>query len=179
LLLALLGADVIGIDLNQKLIDLCNKRKTFYRKYCSGMKIEFAQRNVFEYDFSKHAPIDCIYSLFAFNLMRPTHKLLERITPFLSNQGKIHIIDTNTSSIYNKIIKSRRRPDILNPSRMQMVFENAGYKTVLNESDCMVPPFLFNSNYLQKTAIKVEKIIKALNVHRYFGVSYTIIAQKI
>jgi len=45
LLFAMLGAKVIGIEMDADLVGICNKRKEFYERYAGDLKAEFYQAN--------------------------------------------------------------------------------------------------------------------------------------
>lgn len=67
LLFAMLGAKVIGIEMNTDLVGICNKRKHFYERHVSALSAEFYQANTFEFPFEKYVPVNAFFSLFAFN----------------------------------------------------------------------------------------------------------------
>ena len=178
LLFAMLGAKVIGIEMDADLVGICNKRKQFYERHVGELNAEFYQANTFEFPFEKHAPVDAFFSLFAFNLMKPTNRLLGRMVPALKKGGKIVIIDGNTDNLYSYIIPSRRRLGVLSPSMMKKEMERLGCRVVSLKTHCGIPPFIFRSAITRDIFIRMENIIKSLGLHRFFGVSYTIVAEK-
>lgn len=179
LLFAILGAQAIGVELDVDLVEICNKRKRFYERYVGDLKAEFYQANTFDFPFEEHAPVDSFFSLFAFNLMKPADLLLARVIPTLKKGGRIMIIDGNVDNIYSYIIPSRRRPGVLSPLRMKMELERLGCRVVKLETHCAVPPFIFRNAITRDMAFKVEDFIRVTGLHRFFGVSYTIVAEKI
>ena len=178
LLFAMLGAQVVGVEMNADLVGICNKRKRFYEKHVGGLNAEFYQANTFEFPFEEHAPVDAFFSLFAFNLMKPADTLLGRMIPVLKKGGQIMIIDGNVDNLYSHIIPSRRRPWVLSPSMMKKEMEMLGCRVVKLETHCGIPPFIFRSAITRGMFLKIENIIKYLGLHRFFGVSYTIVAEK-
>ena len=178
LLFAMLGAKVIGIEMDADLVGICNKRKQFYERHVGNLNAEFFQANTFQFPFEEHAPIDAFFSLFAFNLMKPANFLLGRMIPALKKGGQIMIIDGNVDNLYSHIIPSRRRPGVLSPSMMKKEMEQLGCRVVSLEPHCDVPPFVFRSTIVQGMFLKLENIIKCLGLNRFFGVSYTIVAEK-
>lgn len=178
LLFAMLGANVIGIEMDADLVGICNKRKEFYKKHGKDLKAEFYQANTFEFPFEEHAPVDAFFSLFAFNLMKPAHLLLGRMIPALKKGGQIIIIDGNVNNLYSHIVPSRRRPGVLSPSMMKKEMAQLGCRVVSLKTNCAIPPFVFRSTIAQGIFLKLENIIKCLGLHRFFGVSYTIVAEK-
>lgn len=179
LLFSFLGAEVIGIELDNTLFNVCNKRKKFYENIKQDIKVDFYNANTFDFPYSDHAPVDAFFSLFAFNLMKPCDVLLERIIPALKDGGKVVIIDGNNQNIYSKIIPSFRRPGVLSPKMMKDKFEKLDCGVSSLETNCAIPPFIFyHAPIIKNIAIKFEKILKGIKLHRYFGVSYMIIAEK-
>jgi len=178
LLFAMLGAKVIGIEMDADLVGICNKRKEFYERYAGDLKAEFYQANTFEFPFEEHAPVDAFFSLFAFNLMKPADLLLGRIISALKKGGKIMIIDGNVDNLYSHIIPTRRRSGVLSPLIMKKEMERQGCKVVKLETHCGIPPFIFRSPITRDVFLKMENIIKYSRLHKFFGVSYTIVAEK-
>lgn len=178
LLFSMLGAKVIGIEMDADLVGICNKRKEFYERHAGVLKAEFYQANTFEFPFEEHAPADAFFSLFAFNLMKPADRLLGRMIPALKKGGKIMIIDGNADNLYSHIITSRRRPGVLSPSMMKKEMERLGCRVVSLKTHCSIPPFVFRSAITRGLFLRIEDIIKSSGLHRFFGVSYTIVAEK-
>lgn len=178
LLFAILGAHSIGVEMDDDLVGICNKRKQFYEKHSRDLNVEFYQANTFEFPFEDHAPVDAFFSLFAFNLMKPADLLLGRIIPALKKGGQIIIIDGNVNNLYSHIVPSRRRPGVLSPAMMKKEMAQLGCRVVSLKTHCAIPPFVFTSTIAQGMFLKLENIIKCLGLHRFFGVSYTIVAEK-
>ena len=178
LLFAMLGARVIGVEMDADLVGICNKRKQFYEKQVGDLNAEFYQADTFEFPFEKHAPVDAFFSLFAFNLMKPADILLGLIIPALKRGGQIMLIDGNVDNLYSYIIPSRRRPGVLRPPIMKKKMERLGCRVVKLGTNCGVPPFVFKNRMTQKLFSKIENIIKDLGLHRFFGISYTIVGRK-
>lgn len=179
LLFAFLGAEVIGIDLNPDLIQMCIKRKEFYERYFKPIKVDFYQGNSINFTFEAYAPVDVFFSLFAFNLMKPPDVLLSRLISPLKHGGIIIIIDGNSISLYNCLIPSRRRAGIFSPAMIKKRLEALGCKVLLTETHCVIPPFIFRISGLRKAALKIEDGMRFLSLHKFFGVSFTMVAKKI
>lgn len=179
LLFAFLGASVIGIELNRKLVDICQKRKGFYERHIGSINANFYEGNTLEFSYESHAPVDAFFSLFAFNLMKPSDDLLGRMIPSLKREGRIIIIDGNQSSFYNRLIPSRRKPGVLNPIVMKNKLKELGCRILAVETHCAIPPFIFRIPGIIGIALRIENVIKAIHLHRFFGVSYTVVAEKI
>lgn len=178
LLFAMLGAKVIGIEMDADLVGICNKRKQFYERHVGDLNAEFYQANTFEFPFEEYAPVDAFFSLFAFNLMKPADALLARLIPSLKQGAKLVVIDGNCNSLYSRVIPSRRRAGVLSPSIMKKEMERLGCRVVKLETHCGIPPFVFRNAITRSMFLKIENILKYLGLHRFFGVSYTIVAEK-
>lgn len=178
LLFALLGARTVGVELDPDLVGICNKRKDFYMNLVDNLYAEFYQADTFAFDFEEHSPVDAFFSLFAFNLMKPSDTLLARLTSSLRIGGKIVIVDGNQNSIYSRMIPSRRRPGVFTPSRMRKELEGLGFKVVELKTHCAIPPIVFNHTTIRKLALMAEKFIRFLGMQRLLNVSYTIVAEK-
>ena len=122
--------------------------------------------------------MDAFFSLFAFNLMKPADTLLGRMIPVLKKGGQIMIIDGNVDNLYSHIIPSRRRPWVLSPSMMKKEMERLGCRVISIETHCAIPPIAFNSMIIRNFSLMVENLIRFSGLHRFFGVSYTIVAEK-
>ncbi len=179
LLFAMLGASVIGIDMDADLIGICNKQKEFYKKNGVTLDAKFYHTNTFEFPFEEHAPVDAFFSLFAFNLMKPSDVLLARMIPSLKHGGKIIIIDGNCNSLYNRLIPSRRRSGVLSPVAMKQELERLGCRVLNIKTHCALPPFVFRFKVLKDIAINIEQNLKSSSFHKFLGVSYMIVAERV
>lgn len=179
LLFSLLGAEVIGVDLDADLIALCNKRAAFYRDRGCAVDARFYSGDSLAFDFDAHAPVDAVFSLFAFNLMKPCDVLLCRMVPALKPSGKIVIIDGNAGNLYARLVPSRRRPGVLTPERMQEALEALGCAVLHMETHCCLPPFLVNHSIAGRIAVGIEQRIKEMNIYKHLGVSYTVVGERV
>jgi len=179
LFFALLGAEVIGMDCDAGLIEICNKRKTFYEVYRGPINARFLCADTLTFDFNQHAPIDFFFSLFAFNLMKPCGLLLDHMVPALQNSGKIIIMDGNSSSFYALLAPSRKRPGVISPSAMKEKLNALGCRVQVLETHCAIPSFIIRNPIGGRIAMGIEGVIKALGIHRFFGISYTVVAERI
>ena len=179
LLFAMLGAQVIGIEMNADLVGICNKRKRFYENYFGNINAKFYQGNTFDFPFEEHPHVDGYFSLFAFNLMIPAYLLLARMIPSLKNGGKIMIIDGNSNNFYSWIIPSRRRLGVFSPLMMRKELENSGCRISKMETHCAIPPFIFGSAIARSFSLRIENIVRFSGLHRFFAVSYSVVPEKI
>jgi SAM-dependent methyltransferase len=176
LLFSLLGARVIGIEMNEKLINICNKRKRYYEQFVGELQLEYVHSSTFDYPYAEGNTIDAYYSLFAFNLMKPTADLLDILIPSLNDGGQFIVIDGNAGNIYSKILPSRRRPGVLTPSQLADELQTRGCKIDMLFTQCAIPQIVFKNRFFVLVFKAAEKMLKILNLHRYFGASYSICA---
>ena len=175
ILFGMLGAKVVGIDVDSALIDACRKKLEFYRGRDGEMDVTFHNTSVFDFDYTSLDPIDGIHSLFAFNLMQPSSKLLALAASALKPGGRIVISDGNRSSIVNRLF---RRRSVLTPSQMRRELALNGCETVSTEYNCVLPPVATRIAPVFAAGRGVESVLSALRVTRWLGVSYTIVAEK-
>jgi SAM-dependent methyltransferase len=174
-LFGLLGARVIGIDLEPILINACRKRQAFYEAEFGPLDIRFYVADAFKFDYGQVAPIDGIYSLFAFNTMQPSRELLARVIPALKPKGKIVISDGNMYSLYNRLFRPR---PALTPGEMQLTLSAARCEVIFLEFHCMIPPAVARVRPVFDLGVKLERILDRLGLKRWLGVSYTIVAER-
>lgn len=177
LLFALLGARVIGVDITPAAIQLCQRRQALYESQFGSLEIKFHCANVFEFPLASLAPVDGIYSLFAFNMMHPARPLLTQLLSTLRSGGRFMISDGNQSSFFSMLF--RKRPGVLTPSEMREECKRQGCRVLYLEADCVIPPFITRYPWLFQLALKAEVALKNLKMMHRFGLSYTIVAEKV
>lgn len=175
ILLGLLGARVVGIDLDADLINACRKRQSFYEESFGKLDIRFHATDVFGFDYEDLAPFDGIYSLFAFNLMQPSRDLLPRLVQALRPGGNLVVSDGNRSAVVNALF---RRRSVLKPQEMAVQLSTLGCKVISLDYDCAIPPGLVKNKHIFPLALKGENALHAMGLMRWMGVSYTVIAEK-
>jgi len=176
ILFALLGAKVVGIDLEADLISACEKRRAFYERHFGSLDLLFCRANAFEFQYSRVGPVDGIYSLFAFNTMQPSAKLLARVLPALKPGGKLVVSDGNRQSLYNRLFRPRR---VLTPHQMESELIANGCRVVETLFDCVVPPAACRIRPAFQVGLKLEGLLKRVGVMPWLGVSYTIVAERL
>ena len=143
LLFALLGARVISLDMDDVALDILRLRHNFYEKATNRslhMKIE--QADVLTYDYAKIAPLDAVYSLFAFNMMQPNKNLIARIAPYMSQKSKIAVLDGNRSFWVSRYFHWRRR-NTLSPEEFENEIKQYGFSISDHYGGVVFPPFLW------------------------------------
>ena len=179
ILFSLLGASVIGLELDNNCVDICLKRKEYYQSMVGHLDLSFVNANTCSFPYKENGPFDGIYSLFAFNLMQPTDVLLKRVLKSLNINGKIFITDGNKDSIYNRMILSRRRKNIWSPRDIKRFLEKNNMIIEEIRTQAAIAPYLINKVNLPLLWTNIENFMHFINLHRFFGVSYTLKAMRI
>lgn len=172
LLFALLGAEVIGVDLDGAALDVFRQRKAFYEKHAArALDISIRQGNAFELDFSTLGPLQGVYSLFAFNLMQPTSGLLGLLRPHMAETGVMVIQDGNRKHFYNRVF---RRRAVASRDELRAALHRIGFNDVLHIGGYAIPPPFWR--FLPTDVL--EPIDRYLASHEPLAVSYLHIARK-
>ena len=177
LMLSMAGFDVIGIDLSDELIALCNKRKHYYQSYCPELSAQFIAADAFRFDIDAIAPLDAIYSLFAFNLMKPAAELIERLSLSMRPGGIFMISDGNVGSVWN-MLPSRRRHGVAEPDTMARLLKKNNFSIRQLVTHCMLPPTLFTNPFIERLGKLVESNVSGFDFYKHLCASYTVVAQK-
>ncbi len=144
LFLAAKGARVIALDSDPRALSVLEKRRRFYeRKLGRTLDLTVCCVNVFDFDFEAVAPIQGLFSLFAFNLMQPTGQLLKLIEPHLDLTARVAIVDGNNRSWLVRLIPSRRRK-ICSPPELRKEFESRGFAVQEHCGGIVFPPLTWN-----------------------------------
>ena len=143
ILFALLGAEVLAIDMDGLSLGILEKRMAFYESLTNKkLKITILNSNVFDIDFMKYEEFDSIYSLFSFNMMQPTSKLLPWLVGSLKENSQIIIQDGNKNNWYNRLFRKR---NILSKNELQNVARDLGFTTINSVAGYVMPPFLWKA----------------------------------
>ncbi len=177
LLFGLLGAHVVALDRDPVLVSACRRRQRFYEARYGKLDVRFSLADVFEFDVQgeasaqgyhdtsgKREPFDGIYSLFAFNLMQPTTELLARLAPLLAPGGRFVISDGNRDGLYNRVFRPRH---VLSPAQVKQSLLR--HWTTLR---------LATERFHSPLPEWVMSFADRLGVSRWFGQSYTLVAER-
>jgi len=143
LLLAIGGAKVVGLDMDTMALGIFRKRKVFYEGLLGKpLDIEIIDRNVFDLDFSRFKPIRGIYSMFAFNMMQPSGRLLDQLSEQMVSGGRFVVIDGNSKSLLTRIWPGCRR-NVWSPAEFAAELEARGIEIENHVGGVAFPPQLW------------------------------------
>jgi SAM-dependent methyltransferase len=164
---ALLGAKVIALDFDKEATRIVNKRKVFYEEQSNrSLNIEILNADAFDFGYAQIAPIEGIYSLFAFNTMQPSSSLLAKMLPHCGNKSRIAIQDGNRLS-WIQHLPGRRR-STLSPIELDEALRAYSFSCSELKGAASLPPLtwhLFPKNIL-------ERIDARLSNNWFWSVSY-------
>ena len=177
LMFALLGADVVGIDIDTNALSILDKRKAFYEDMTGGKKLSLKiyTANSLDFDYEHIAPLNAVYSMFAFNMMKPASELLKKIIPHAAAGCRFVVIDGNSTSWLPKLLPTRRRTASLTPIEFEQCLASHSFKTVAHEQGFVIPPVFWNICPYHV----LKKIDNFLGKHWLLAISHQIMAEKV
>jgi len=176
LLFALLGADVVAVDLDEEALSILAARKAFYETR-SGRKlaIETHCGDAFRLEFGEWGPYDAIWSLFAFNMMQPSRVLLNKILSHAAVKCRFAVMDGNRLH-WGKGL--RRKPfspvPSLSPPEFAEEMAKRSFRVVGQYSGIGFPPMAWAVAPLGFLRV----VEKRLDGRWWFPVSHLILAEK-
>lgn len=172
LLMALLGAEVIGCDIRPDVCNLAQKRKIFYEKL-SGRKLDITVicEDVLCLDKNIWGEFDAVNFLFSFNDIKPGQKVLKLVNYLLKPGGRLVIQETNPINYYNRFF---RRRDILSPYKIAQILEEYGFKIDRLKGGYVLPPLFWQ--FMPSAALSFIDEILCRSI--FLSVSYQLMAEK-
>ena len=172
--LAIRGARVIAVDLDRQALDIFAKRADYYSgRLRRTLDIEIICGNAHEVEYGPHAPIDGLYSMFAFNMMQPSGALLARILPALSQHARIAVIDGNNRSWLGRFVPTRRR-NVWSPIEFANQLKRLGFAVDAHDGGIALPPFVWRS----PLGSAIRWLDHGLRRSWFFAISHQILAQR-
>lgn len=171
LLFALLGAEVVSVDMDADALEVLRKRKALYEAQCGRtLSITIECGNVFELDFERLGPFDAVYSLFAFNMMQPSSALLKRLAPHLQADAVFAVQDGNREHFFNRVFRSRfASAKVLRPE-----LQEAGFTDIRHVGCYAIPPIF----WFIASAKLLEPLDRRLCQSQWLAVSYLHLARR-
>lgn len=140
IILASMGAKVVGLDVRKEAVELCMKRKAYHEQLLgTKLDIEFVQRNFLEAtpeDFRSR--FDAVFSMAAFASIRPFERTVQLVSAVLKDDAKILIYEKNPAHPLHQL---RNSPEP-SPATVAEAFDREGFDRVFLEGGCALPgPF--------------------------------------
>lgn len=138
IILASMGAKVVGLDVRKEAVELCMKRKDYHeQKLGRKLDIEFVQR-----DFLKTHPddfrsrFDSVFSMAAFASIRPLEHTTRLISAILKDDAKILIYEKNSDHPLHQLRRNSPEPS---PATVHEAFAREGFERSFLEGGCALP----------------------------------------
>jgi SAM-dependent methyltransferase len=171
--LALLGAKVTGIDMDTEALEILRRRKALYEELSGqSLDIDLIDRNTFDIDYAELTPIDGVYSMFAFNMMQPSARLMDAMAAGFSADARLAIIDGNNESWLPRLISSRRR-NVWSPAVFAEYLRSHGFRVIEHEGAVSLPPAFWAASLPL-----VKPLDTMLNRNWLFALSHQILAER-
>lgn len=175
LYLAIHGAKVTVVDMDDIALSSLRKRVASYSRLVGReLLVEGVLHDTHTFDYQNIAPIDGVYSMFAFNMMQPSTQLMSVIQPHLSEDARLAVIDGNNLSWLSRLVPSRRRA-VWTPLEFARELRRDGFQIEQHEGAIVMPPFAWRVLH-QKFA---ERIDRKLRGNWFFPISHQILAQRV
>ena len=140
LLFALHGAKVVAADMDPVALRVFRHRLNLYQELSGRtLPVTIIEGNTFNLNYKAHGPFDGVYSLFAFNMMQPSAKLVNILLPHLAVGARWAVLDGNNGGVWPRLIPSRRR-HVWSPGVMRSELEKRGFSIQSQRGGIALPP---------------------------------------
>lgn len=175
LFFALQGARVVSLDLDTTSLNILRKRKECYETQLGyELDIEVCEKNAFDLEFRNGMQIDAIYSMFAFNMMQPSDKLLDHLMKSASSNTRICVIDGNNRSWLSRFVPSRRR-NVLSPHGLRVAMESREFIIAEHKGGVALPAIFWTLAPLRSLVRRVDGLLRSF---WFFAISHQIMAER-
>lgn len=172
---ALMGARVIGVDLDTAALEIMKKRVKFYGELAGReLDVQVFCSDTIAFDYASVAPIDGVFSLFAFNMMQPSAALLQALMPHLSRKARLAVLDGNNRSWLPRLYPPRRR-NVWSPEDFRNNLENLRFMVSCHHGGISLPPAF----WMLPGQPLLERLDGLLNRNWFFPVSHLIMAERL
>lgn len=137
LLFALLGGRVMSVDVRPEAVSTLRARQGLYERAAGRpLALSINEANALEFDYAV-AQFDGVYSLFAFNLIQPSSRLLDALCRGLASEAVLVIQDGNREMWLNRLF--RRRP-VLSTAALHAELRARGFSGIRCNAGYALPP---------------------------------------
>ncbi|MFH2138500.1 MAG: methyltransferase domain-containing protein [Candidatus Omnitrophota bacterium] len=172
LLMAMLGAEVVGCDIREDVCDFVKQRKRFYEGL-TGRKLDITLicDDVCAVELEKWGKFDAINFLFSFNDMPGAEKMFKLINDVLRPGGRLVMQETNPLHCYNRVF---RRGEDISPHVVVQYLEQLDFNIHSLKGGYALPPVAWK-HFSEKVVLATDTFFcKALTL----SVSYQLMAEK-
>lgn len=142
LLMAFLGAEVVGCDICSDVCELVRRREEYYEEMSRRkLNITIVSEHVFKVNWDKFPKFDAVNFLFSFNDIVASQRLIELVTRLIKSGGRLVIQDTNQSNYYNRLF---RRRDSMKPRQVAKALDLYNFKIHSLQGGYALPPVFWN-----------------------------------
>lgn len=165
LILASLGASVVGIDVREESIALCRKRQAYYeRELGTRLDLEFRREDfatIRRADFAQR--FDALFSMSAFSYIKPLDRAAVNASWILGDNARVFLYEQNA---LNALDSMKRSEPIPSPYDVAAAFARDGFRTELLQGANSLPSFLWRVPALNATVLSPanESLRKNLRV---------------
>jgi SAM-dependent methyltransferase len=174
ILCALLGAEVVGVDLDPVMVAAGNKRKLAYEEAFGLLGLRFIQADAFKFLSESAGEFDGVHLLFSFNNIQPSRRLLALVSRALSGMGTVIITDGSQQSIVNRLF---RRRNVLWPRAVEADLHSHGVTSTRLEYGCVTAPSIF-SLLPERMWYRTEQLLSSMQIMAWVASSYTLVATR-
>ena len=166
LLLALMGARVVGLDITPEAVSASQRRKQFYESLYGPLDLEFHVANALTFDYTSLGQIDGVFSVFAFPWMQPNEDVLAHLLPAMAPHGKVVLANGNDTRL-----GARPMHGALSYDKLRAKFNELGYRTDA-KFHCSIPAVIAKYKPGLMLGKGVEQILRATGLLRWVCASY-------
>ena len=164
----------MAVDLDEAALRIFRKRLAFYEQLSGRtFDITLCAADCFAVPYARYAPIDGVYSMFAFNMMQPSARLLAALLPHLSVDCRWAVIDGNNQSWRARLLPQWRRR-VWSPPEHRQALEHVGFRVSDQRGGIVLPPALWRN--LPETLL--APLDRLLCGNGLLPVSYQILAER-
>lgn len=174
LLLALAGARVTALDMDPLALRVLEKRRKYYEGL-AGRRLDICLHaaNALTFHYEGLAPLTGVYSMFAFNMMRPASKLMSALMPALAPGARLAVLDGSNCGWLPRLYPPRRRR-VWSPSEFRRELEAAGFAIHEHVGGVALPPVFWVFGDLGP----IRALDARLCRNWFFPISHQILAER-
>jgi 2-polyprenyl-3-methyl-5-hydroxy-6-metoxy-1,4-benzoquinol methylase len=140
IIFASLGAEVLGIDLDSKCVELSRKRKMYFEaRLGKVLNMDFMAL-----DFRTFNPdvisrkYDALFSMSAFAHIQPLKATVANISALLHDTARVFLWDQNPDCLFSRVL-GKRQGGVPRPTDITIEFAKHGFSTELLQGACAIP----------------------------------------